>query len=306
MKYFSSMMRYCLALLITLSSFNVFAQTDNYIVVEQGIWSTLDIHCLPNGTTYSTYHIKFEGDTIIEDQAYKIIWRSDDELLLTWNFYGAIREDAQQQVFLRPPYNLEGKIYDFGCSVGDTIQTTNHFLSPDALNFVVTNIDSVLLLDRFRKRITVFEQGLSAEEVWIEGLGCPYGILSSSNFGYGASCGISEALCYEEAGLLVYQHPDYYVCHYDALVNTTGLKDVGVQIYPNPASRMLMVNVGSSNGKNQNNTLHIYSMDGKLIYEDTFSNPRHEIDLQSFPRGVFIVRLISGHSIYPPVKLLIE
>jgi len=300
------MMRYCLTFIIALFTLTIIAQQANHIVLEQSVWSTLDIHCLPNGTTYSTYHIKFEGDTIIEDQAYKIIWRCDDELLLTWNFYGAIREDGQQQVFLRPPYNLEGKIYDFGCSVGDTIQTTNHFLSPDPLNFVVTNIDSVLLFDRFRKRITVFEHELSAEEIWIEGLGCPYGILSSSNFGYGASCGISEALCFEEAGLLVYQHPDYNVCHYDALVNTTGLKDVGIQIYPNPASRKLVVDVGSYKGKNHSNTLHIYSMDGKLIYEDTFSNPRQEIDLHDFQRGIYIARLISGQTVYPPVKLIIE
>ena len=299
-------MRYYLTLIIAFLFASAYTQPANNIVLDDAVWSTLDIHCLPTGTVYSTYHVKFEGDTIIDGLDYKIIWRCDDEFLLTWNFYGAIREDDQQQVFLRPPFNFEGKIYDFGVSIGDTIQTTNHFLNSDPLHFVVTGIDSVLLLDRFRKRITVFDYDLLIEEVWIEGLGCPYGVLRSSNFGYGASCGLTEALCFEESGLLVYQHPDYSSCHYDAMVGTTESKDLGVHIYPNPASDKLVIETGNSKGKENSNTLHIYSMDGKCVFEDTFYSSRQEVNLQSFNRGVYVVRLVSGHAVYPPVKLIIE
>jgi hypothetical protein len=299
-------MRDYLTLIITFLFVPAYTQSPNNIVHENAVWSTLDIHCLPTGTTYSTYHIKFEGDTIIEGLDYKIIWRCDDEFLLSWNFYGAIREDDQQQVFLRPPFNFEGKIYDFGVSMGDTIQTTNHFLNSDPLTFVVTGVDSVLLLDRFRKRITVYEYDLMIEEVWIEGLGCPYGVLRSSNFGYGASCGLTESLCFEEAGLLVYQHPAYNSCHYDAMVGSTEFKDLSVQIYPNPASDKMVIEMGNNEGHESDKTLHIYSMDGKCVLEDTFYNPRQEINLESFNRGVYFVSVISGQTVYPLTRLIVK
>lgn len=299
-------MRYYLTLIIAFLFGSAYTQPTNNIVLDDAVWSTLDIHCLPTGTSYSTYHVKFEGDTIIDGLDYKIIWRCDDELLITWNFYGAIREDDQQQVFLRPPFNSEGMIYDFGVSIGDTIQTTNHFLSSDALSFVVTDVDSVLLLDRFRKRITVFDYNLLIEEVWIEGLGCPYGVLRSSNFGYGASCGLTESLCFEESDLLVYQHPAYNICHYDAMVGTIQFKDLEVQIYPNPATDKLVIETGNNKGQASNNTIHIYSMDGKCVFEETFYNSRQEVNLQSFNRGVYVVRLIIGQTLYPAVKLIVE
>jgi hypothetical protein len=299
-------MRVYLTLIITFLFVSAYTQPTNNIVHENAVWSTLDIHCLPTGTSYSTYHIKFEGDTIIEGLDYKIIWRCDDEFLLSWNFYGAIREDDQQQVFLRPPFNFEGKIYDFGVSLGDTIQTTNHFLNSDPLTFVVTGVDSVLLLDRFRKRITVYGYDLMIEEVWIEGLGCPYGVLRSSNFGYGASCGITESLCFEEADLLVYQHPAYNSCHYDAMVGSTEYKDLSIQIYPNPASDKLVIEMGNNEGHESDKTLHIYSIDGKCVLKDTFYNPRKEINLESFNRGVYFVWLISGQTVYPLTRLIVK
>jgi hypothetical protein len=298
-------MKHCLLFIVAFFAISVHAQPGNNIVLDEGVWSTLDIHCLPTGTSYSSYHIKFEGDTVIDGLEYKIIWRSDDELQLTWNFYGAIRE-VEQQVFLRPPFYIEGMIYDFGVDVGDTIQATNYFLSSEGLNFVVTNIDSVLLLDRYRKRITVFDHDLFTEEVWIEGLGCTYGILSSSNIGYGVSCGLSEALCYEEAGQLVYQHPDYTECFYFDIVGLAEPAENRFHLYPNPASDRLVIELGNHEDKDGHKIVHIYSMDGRKVFEDTFTNNWHEINLLNFKRGVYIVRLMNSYTDFPSVKLFIE
>ena len=54
-------------------SFSAFSQLDNYIVNEEGLWSTLELHCLPTGNNYTTYFIKLEGDTIIDGFTYKEI-----------------------------------------------------------------------------------------------------------------------------------------------------------------------------------------------------------------------------------------
>ena len=56
-----------------------FCQNGNYIVREDGLWSTLEIHCMPNGNNFSTYFIKFMGDTVIDDLQYKKAWYSQDE-----------------------------------------------------------------------------------------------------------------------------------------------------------------------------------------------------------------------------------
>ena len=144
-------------LFFVLSFYIIFGQNNNYIVNENGLWSTVEVHCMPWGNNYSTYFIKFSEDTVIDQFTYKKAWISEDEFHSNWNFYGFIREDEEHQVFLKPPGYAEGKVYDFDVEVGDTITARNIYLNADTLHFVVTQVDSVLMLDRYRKRITLFE-----------------------------------------------------------------------------------------------------------------------------------------------------
>ncbi len=104
---------------------------------------------------------------------------------MKWGYYGFIREDENQRVYLKPPGYFEGMIYDFSVSVGDTIKALNIYLNSDTLNFVVTQVDSVLLLIDYRKRIKLYEYINQKEEVWVEGLGSYFGILNSCNDSYG-------------------------------------------------------------------------------------------------------------------------
>ncbi len=60
------MKSFLLASLMLITTFLV-SQTEKVIVNENCNWSTLEIHCMPNGKNYSTYYIKFEGDTVIDN-----------------------------------------------------------------------------------------------------------------------------------------------------------------------------------------------------------------------------------------------
>jgi hypothetical protein len=257
---------------------------------------------MPNGNNYSTYYIRFDEDTIIDGFNYKRMWHSNDESQLNWILYGFIREDENKRVYLRPPDYFEGMVYDFGCAVGDTLVTWNIYLNNDSLHFVVTNIDSVLLLDGYKKRITLFEINNELEEVWVEGLGSYYGILNSGNNAYGGVCGSYQALCYENNDALVYQHPDYATCYYDATVSVDQKPVEPIRVYPNPANGYVNIEV---NG-NEIKEIEIFNLNGEKIFTETTSVNKILINLQRLDKGLYIVKIISNNSSYLPIKLTVD
>lgn len=289
---------------VLLSFFVSFAisQTENLIVDNANIWSTVDIHCLPNGTSYSTYFIKFESDTVIEGFNYQKVKRCNEEDQLTWDDYGFIREDAEHRVFLRPPDYYEGLIYDFGVETGDTLEARNIYLNNDTLHFVVVNVDSVLLLDGYKKRVILYEYLNEKEEVWIEGLGSYFGILNSCNNSYGSACGVYEALCYENNGVMIYENPAYTTCYYTVLVGSGLTFDESIKIYPNPANGFVTVEVPYGNiGE-----IEIFDLNGKKILNKMFSGKKVSLNLQQMDKGMYTVKLNDFIFSYPPYKLIVD
>jgi hypothetical protein len=262
-------------------------------VQENALWSTLEIHCLPIGNNYSTYHIKFEGDSVVENVNYRKIWRCHDENQLEWFFYGLIREDDQNRVYYKPLVYPEGLIYSFGVSVNDTVQALNTSLNTmDTLNFVVTEIDSVLMLDKFRKRISLYEYINNKEEIWIEGIGSLYGVLNSCNNAYGGVCGGYEALCYQENGFMIYQHPSYNTCHYSALVNIHDVRVNSIHIYPNPATNYIRIDIMEVALLEENLILELSSLDGKKIVVKELDKNKNILYLPKVSQGVYLLKVM--------------
>ncbi len=295
-------MRFLLFLFFCISTMTVFSQPVKAIVEENRVWSTLEIHCLPNGNNYSTYHIKFEEDTIIEGFNYKRMWQSDDQALSEWSLYGFVREDENKRVYLRPLNYFEGMVYDFGCAVGDTINTWNIYLNSDSLHFVVTNIDSVLLYDGFKKRITLFEYDNLLEEVWVEGLGSYFGILNSGNNAYGGVCGSNQALCYENDGSLIYQNPDYNTCYYSVTVNLDQHISGQINYYPNPAKDFVNINLADEGTKE----IQLVDLNGKIILKKITVDNKVLLNLQEVNKGIYFVRIKTDNIYYLPGKLIVD
>lgn len=296
-------------ILLFLFTFSTISQNSSYLVKADAVWSTVEIHCLPNGNLYSSHHIKFEGDSLFENNAYKKVYRCNDEAQLDWFYYGLIREDELQQVFFKPPGYPAGMIYNFGVSVNDSIEAVNTYLNAyDTLHFVVTAIDSIEMLDGFKKQITLHEYMNNKEEIWIEGLGSYYGVLNSCNNAYGGVCGGYEALCYEEAGNLIYQNSLYQTCHYAALVgiNEIGLEDL--QVYPNPASEIIYIDINSDIRTNPNLIFELFSLDGKKIVEKKLVKNKNAVYLPAVNKGLYIIKLEQRDSGYnlPLIKILVD
>jgi len=295
-------MKSILIVVFSVLALNVSSQTGNYIVNDSRIWSTVNIHCLPGGNSYSTYYIKFYGDTLIEGLLYQKMWRSDDQNQENWGFYGSIREDDGSRIYLRPPGYIEGLIYDFGVSLGDTIEARNMYLNNDTLHFVVTQVDSVQLLDGYKKRITLFEYMNQAEEIWIEGLGSYSGILNSCFNSYGSVCGGAAALCYEQNGNLVYQNPDYSTCYYSVTVDVNQVYGNEISIYPNPAKDLVNIDITDKGIKE----IELLNINGKIILKKLVAYNKVFLNLQEVDKGIYLIKFISNDFSYPPYKLIVD
>jgi hypothetical protein len=295
-------MKFLLSSFLIFSSLLTISQSSNVIVEENRIWSTLEVHCMPNGNNYSTFFIKFEEDTLIDGLQYKRMWHCDEPGQTEWTLYGFMREDENNRVFVRPPDYIEGMVYDFGCSVGDTLITWNVYLNNDSLHFVVTQIDSVLLFDGYKKRITLFEYNNELEEVWVEGLGSYSGILYSGNYAYGAVCGGYEALCFEDNGELIYQHSGYNTCYYDVSVNQAELMAMQANIYPNPASEYVTIDFK----ENEMKEIQVLDLNSKIILKKLANENKVLLNLQELDKGYYIIKIISKSFYYPPCKLIVD
>lgn len=285
-------MRFFIFWIAFFSWFSSVAQINPFIVSEYGLWSTVEINCLPVGNSFSTNHIKFQGDTTLNNLNYKQIWYCDDEEMQDWTSYGFIRENENGAVFLKPPGWPEGKIYDFGVSIGDTIHIHNVYLNSDTLNFIVTTIDSVLLNDDYRKRISLFEFVNNKEEVWVEGLGSYSGILKSGNLALpGAACGNFEALCYQENNVLIYQNPEYTSCHIEQIVGVQEVNMPAFSIYPNPAKKLVTIDLQGVSNWEDRFEIELINLYGEKIFKKNISINKNVLHLPEVNKGIYFLLL---------------
>ncbi len=300
-------MRIIISIISTLAVLSVFSQNQNYLVSENALWSTVEVHCLPNGNLYSSYHNKMEGDSVLGNLTYKKLWRCNSESLDDWFFYGLIREDDQHKVFYKPIGYNEGLIYHFGVEEGDTVFALNTGLnSMDTLHFKVTTIDSVELLDGFKMRIILHEFNNDKEEVWIEGMGSLYGLLNSCNNAYGAVCGGYESLCFEKNNVLIYQNASYNTCHYSALVDVMENAGSPFKIYPNPAKDLINIQLDDLALLKNDLKVELYSMNGKKISEKKLVKNKNALYLPLVNQGFYILRIKSKQTGFPAYKILVD
>ncbi len=84
-------------------------------------------------------------------------------------------------------------------------------------------------------------------------------------------------------------------CVTDTTVNIVPVNQ-GVKVYPNPTTSI--VNVNLSNVKSNNADIEIYSANGKMIYKKSTSDNNTQIDLSSYNKGIYMIKVISKDYIY--------
>lgn len=197
--------------LLTLLLTTTITLNSQEIVDPAKMWSCMEEHCQPWGSTYSTEYFRFDEDTIIEDLLYKKIWISADENYDQWNFYGAFIREENNRVFLRQMLGEEGLIYDFNLNIGDSLLVDNPRAAGE-LYLSLVEIDSVEITDGYRERWKLVSSNYPEPEYWIKGIGSETGVLNSSTGVFVGLCGLYRLLCEKENDELVYINPEFTSC----------------------------------------------------------------------------------------------
>lgn len=265
---------------ITISSLLL---SQNYfpIVQENNEWSVLTViesGPYPWDTTYWTETFKLSGDTVIDNQTYKTVYKSQAEFPVNWNYWGGIREE-DQKIWRKGTNNSpERLIYDFNLSVGDTMWV--YEVDP----MVVDSIGFELINNETRKHIYFsYPDYPSLTELWIEGIGSNRGILEPGSATFVG--GGFWLLCMKENGEIIYYNPNYNNCF--LITEIAEINNTLIQIYPNPAQDKIKI---KNSGNLKIESISIIDLKGQKLME--FEKTLTLLDLSKISTGIYLIKLI--------------
>lgn len=287
-------MKTLIALFLGLMISGLIYSQDYYpIVQENNEWNVLKVAPTPGvpwDSAYWTMTYKFYGDTIISNQTYKKVYKSEEEIPVNWGYEGGIREEEQKVWYLLRYQSEETLIYDFTLNIGDTVT----ILGWEPM--VVDSISYININGEDRKQI-YFAPLIYFMEHWIEGIGSNFGILQS-----GSSLVVgwyTRFLCMSEDGELIYMNPNYSSC-YLVSTNIEEFQISRIQVYPNPTRDKIII----ENSENVNiESISLIDLNGRVLLN--FEKYIKEIDLSGFSKGIYLLKLTYGNEIIIK-KIVIE
>lgn len=246
-----------------------------------------------------SYFTKFSGDTLIGDIHYMKVLRSDDKQMQNWAIKGFIREDITQKIYFRDKFAKdECLLYDFGCSVGDTV-----FLNCTCseYGFLVDSIKSKILDGTPCRHFYLTYMENKTKGVCIEGIGSTLGVLNLG-LGHCMTGGGEALLCFFEGGIKKYQaseFPNYCYLSPEIINGIVPEKTVShFNVYPNPVSSVLFIQPKQTIKRGY--TLELFSVKGELVKTECLDagNNLNRIDVGTLKNGIYILRLISATGSY--------
>lgn len=254
----------------------------------------------------------YTGNLINEDYVWNVVVNQDgneiskrftfaEDSVYQWGFWG--REllvsheesgnnwEATGRFFIKSGRKIyqviNGKefhlVYDFSLEEGESFNFEKTSISPER-KYIVNRIDSITLSDGSRRRRITLEchENKNDKVYWVEGIGDLSGILNIKNNDACISDMNSTLLCFYEDGKLMYENGDIGKCWVGT--STTDLSDLGISLYPNPATDMLIIS-GFSGTLNYT----IYSTLGIKLQSGRASD--QVIGINDIPPGVYFIRL---------------
>lgn len=248
-------------------------------------WSNVEIHCLPQGNSYTSSRLVIGQDTLFDGYLCKTIWSVSPNSPL---YYGAMREDIQTgKIWYRYPYSTsEGLVYDFALQPGDTARLVNQLFGIDTLGLVITARDSVYMNNQWRAKLTLTNFELSLQEWWIEGIGSSWGLLNSGNSFYAAACGGQELLCFWEDGVQVFQNQAFPTCDFTPTGQPGPDDALSINIFPNPASQTITIENSPPDA-----LLSLYSLDGVAVSRSAGGGTIRQMNVSHLPSGLYTLTL---------------
>jgi len=201
-------------------------------------------------------------------------------------YAGAIRQDIPgKKVFIVPPSEVvEQLLYDFNLEVGDTVKGfTESFAFPQD---TVISIDSVIVGNDYRKRWFIN----STYGIYlIEGIGSSYGLLELSP-GM-ATDFFLNGICFSQNGTALYPEGSSVCDIITGIKDTTTTLSMTFNIYPNPASNYITINVEY---RMKNTECRIMNVTGQEVFQSSINNQQSSIDISSLSPGIYFLTLSNG------------
>ena len=221
---------------------------------RDNFWVYQSIH--GNGQLeYIPFYYKIGKDTLIDNQIYvQVLWAIQGDTPLEWKASGHLRQDGEQLWSSYPRL-----IYDFGISVGDTLN-----------RMILVAVDTVMHNDGtpIRRQSFIPVVGVcNTNQVW-EGIG-------SSFWPFGPLCVDLPSTffsCFFENGQLMLEGPENETRGIDCLDylpivnNTSRPKTITHRIYPNPFQSTLTLELGDYSLDQA--TLRIWNKLGQEVYHE--------------------------------------
>ena len=215
---------------------------------------------------------------------------SEDEGASFWRYTGELVREEAGRVYYRNQNGEEGLIYDFNLKPGEEVTIVNP-LEPDGLTLTMVEIDSVEVLDGYRKRWKLILDEFAAPEYWIEGIGSESGVLNSGTGVFLGLCGIYYLLCASEDGQKVYVDPEYQTCYYQLLDGGNDLRqdDDRIRVIYQPLSKSVIITTESRAASE----MFVTSISDTRVKRKSFNGSSASINCADLSKGFYVVSVIS-------------
>jgi len=266
-------------------------------------------HFLPrtNASMYVMDRVfSFEGDTIINEMRYTKIYVQSGTLPEGTTepiydepvYYGAVREDTiGEKIYgIQVKDGVERLLADFAVEPGDKVTVYSFWpmdYRPKEQQLTVTKVDSVIIDNKYRKRIEVKKGCISTafEDAWIEGIGSIFGLFFPSPECIADLEAPPLLLCFYINDILIYHNTlSYYnpetPCFEDPR-QYGGLPEeslIGFKLFPVPADKLLFV---EKENRMIGCSYKIYNPAGVLVLSGSLSD--EGIDVSGLIRGIYYI-----------------
>ncbi len=267
---------------ILLFSF-LLSNTQNYeyipLVNEGYVWSYCDVIKVDiNEYNLNYSQLKFNGDTIINDIAYKKLFKHDCSLSGLY-YLASMREENKKVYAVYSGNHQEQLIYNFSLVVGDSIRSPDN---NDTHYFKVTKIDTIEVGTGKRKRIKL------DFDTWIEGIGTLdrfmiYPLHALSLYDLGVRINYQK-----QGGEIIYKTNEWYFnkneCNTSLIEQIETNETVAYFITP----ELLKVETKLSD---PNYTFKLFDLNGKLIVQQNIDIKDNTVNVGQLSSGLYIFRL---------------
>ncbi len=283
--------------LIVLLSGLINAQLYHPFPDSNAVWSIATIE-MGSYTKIIKYGII--GDTVINSKFYKKIGKSLDTNSFNPNnstYFCAVRDFDKKWYFVQKNDTSENILYNFTAEVGDTILINN----PWAIGNVpvkIISIDSILILNKYRKKYNTNSLSGGFPEQWIEGIGCNNGLFFSAfylfDLGY-------QLFCFNLNDTLYYQNvPPNLDCDHVSNINEYLKMNKKCEIFPNPCNNNITIKINESIKVNSKYNCEIFSTSFNMLLSESmaFENNIAKIDISKLNKGIYFIIINNEDEIF--------